>query len=175
MKRFLLILSLAIAFPASAPADDKAPDQAADAAAEEAHLHQVNYPVVTELSSPEYKKKFERIVCGGRSIKSAACKKKYEDTFIAKLQETYPLAQAKSFKVWCKANPMDCGDWDKIEDQYRDSNVGMNTVARTEREERDARAESAHKRRLLNILTNHRTGTACTKTVDGNTVRTECD
>jgi hypothetical protein len=87
-------------------------------------------------------------VCGGTPTKAwskkqkESCDQKYFETFLAKLSETYPAANANDLSLWCKANPFECpSDWKKLEQKARDldelENLKIAAKQKAEADEQD--------------------------------------
>lgn len=76
------------------------------------------HPITTKFNSTDYKKQFEEAICGKPSSKNSPwlklqqskCDEKYNETFVAKLIETYKLGNGQELSIWCKANPIECSN-----------------------------------------------------------------
>ena len=149
----------------------------------EKYRHQ--YPVVAELTSEEYVLKFREVVCGGDpktfekwpKTKHEGCVRKYRDTFLAKLAEKYPATAWQEVSNWCTANPIDCVNWEKIEDAVsnnEDIQIGRAKSRReAERRQKNAQAVAAILKGIGDGMAGRR-DVSCTSNQVGSTTYTNC-
>lgn len=81
--------------------------------------------IVDEMSTEEYKTEFVTKVCGKprakNKIENKECTQKFDETFNARLSETYRFADGEAVNRKCQAYPIECKDFKQFEIWARES------------------------------------------------------